>query len=78
MHKRQMSFLNENNIFYMKQCGFRKKFCTTHAIMRNIEKAIDNNNSFGVFIDLQKAFDTVDHNILFEKLLQSGIRGAAN
>ena len=55
-----------------------KKFCTTHAIMRNIEKAIDNNNSFGVFIDLQKAFDTVDHNILFEKLLQSGIRGAAN
>ena len=72
MHKRQMSFLNENNIFYMKQCGFRKKFCTTHAIMRNIEKAIDNNNSFGVFIDLQKAFDTSYYKVVLEAQQISG------
>lgn len=63
----------------MKQCGFRKKIRTTCVVNRNIEKAIDNKQFvFGVFTDWQKAFDTVDHSILFEKLLHYGIRGAAN
>ena len=72
MHKRLMEFLNEQKVLYCKQYGFRKSFSTAHAIINlidNIESAIDNIKFvYGVFIDLQKALDTVDHNILLEKI----------
>ena len=72
MHKRLMEFLNEQKVLYCKQYGFRKSFSTAHAIINlidNIESAIDNIKFvYGAFIDLQKALDTVDQNILLEKI----------
>ena len=72
MHKRLIKFLNEQKVLYCRQYEFRKGFSTAHAIISltdNIESAVDSKQFVsGVFIDLQKAFDTVDHNILFEKI----------
>ena len=48
-------------------------------LTENVRKAIDENKfAVGVFVDLQKAFDTVDHEILLKKLNHYGIRGIAN
>ena len=74
-----MKFLNEQKVLYCRQYEFCKGFSTAHAIISltdNIESAV-NNKQFvsGVFIDLQKAFDTVDRNILFEKIHHYNIRG---
>ena len=70
-----MGFLNDQKVLYKKQFGFQKKISTAHAVIsltENIEKAIDNKKFVcGVFVDLQKAFDTVDHNILLLKFPQS-------
>ena len=82
MHKRLMEFLNNQKVLYKKQFGFQINFSTSHAVIsliENIEKAIDNRMFVcGVFVDLQKAFDTVDHNILLRKLSHYGIRDIAN
>ena len=83
MHKRLMGFLNDQRVLYKKQFGFKKKKITTaHAVIgliENIEKAVDNKMFIcGVFVDLQKAFDTVDHNVLLHKLSHYGIRDIAN
>ena len=65
MYKRLHTFLNNNNIIYTLQFGFRQQYSTPHAlsnITENIRKAHDDRNiSCGVFVDLQKAFDTVDY-----------------
>ena len=77
-----MKFLTEQKILYLKQFGFRKNFSFAHAIINlidSIENAFDQNKfACGVFIDLKKAFDTVDHEILLKKLWHCGIRGIAN
>ena len=82
VHKTLVGFLNNQKVLYKNQFGFQKKFSTAHAIislLENIEKAIDNKMSVcGVFVNLQKAFDTVDHNILLHKLSHYGIRDIAN
>ena len=79
MHKRLMEFLNEQKILYCKQYGFPLCFSTAHAIINlidNIKSAIDNKQCVcGIFIDLQKTFDTVDHKILLAKIKHYGIRG---
>ena len=82
MYKRLYTFLNKNNVIYNLQFGFRQQYSTSHALINiteNITKALDDGNiGCGVFVDLQKAFDTVDHQIQLTKLNHYGICGVSN
>ena len=75
-------FIDKENLLSKNQYGFRPKHSTALAIMELTEKIsreIDNKNFLiGVFIDLQKAFDVINHSRLIWKLQKYGIRGIAN
>ena len=82
MYDRVYKFLLTHNSFFKKLFGFREKHSTSHALISltvQIRQALDNNKLVcGVFIDLKKAFDTVNHEILLKKLNYYGIRGVSN
>ena len=76
------TFLENNKLIYKKQFGFRRAYSVNHAwisITERIRNLLDNQNYVcGIFIDLEKAFDTVNHEILCDKLNFYGMHGNIN
>ena len=68
MHARLYAFVIENNIIFKSQYGFQKNMSTLHYLIVMIRNTIENKKyGCGVFIDLKKAFDTVNHDILLKE-----------
>ena len=80
MHKRLSDFLETNKLIYSLQFGFRQNYSyalihSTETIKQSLDQGLF---SCDVFVDLRKAFGTVDHGILLGKLEYYGIRGITN
>ena len=71
VHQQIYDFLESQSVIYASQFGFQKGRSTLHSlieIVENIKDCLERHNyGCGIFIDLKKAFDTVNHNILIQK-----------
>ena len=74
-----MAHFTNNNLLNKNQFGFRPKHSTENAILSLINKIeeglINNEHTISLFVDLSKAFDTLDHHILLKKLYLYGVKG---
>ena len=82
LYYRMQDLIDENKLIHSSQYGFRKARSSDRAIL-DIVKTLQNNMdkhyfSLGVFLDLKKAFDFVNHKILIEKLNFDDFRGIIN
>ena len=81
-NERMDTFLNKHDILSPSQYGFRSNMSTSQALLdltEEITSSLDNKKySVGIFIDLKKAFDTIDHDILAKKIYFYGVRGIAH
>ena len=79
VHEQLFSFLSFNKILDVNQFGFQKEKSTVHALTKimNFISGAFNDNKFvvAIFLDYQKAFDLVSHDILIEKLFKMGVKG---
>ena len=81
VYKRVYNFLNSTNQIYEKQYGFRAKHSCENAVsdlvgelVKNIQ---DKKYTVTLFLDLSKAFDTLEYKVIFHKMHKYGIRGTA-
>ena len=79
MYSRVYNFLISTNQLYASQYGFRRMHSCEHAVgelISNIAKGIEKGKyTAGIFLDLSKAFDTLEHEVVYMKLEKYGLRG---